>query len=95
MTIQLLFRRKLDTALSAVNRNTIQNPYMSKVRRKAAEKHRRCGFANGVDGTVGVTVGGTVSEIIKKSETSAHAVLYLPDNIRKKYFHNNLLYALS
>ena len=87
MTIQLLFRRKPDTALSAVNRNTIQNPYMSKVRRKAAEKHRRCGFANGVD--------GTVSEIIKKSETSAHAVLYLPDNIRKKYFHNNLLYALS
>ena len=91
MTIQLLFRRKLDTALSGVNRHTIQNPYMSKVSRKAAEKHRRCGFANGVDGTVGVTV----SEIIKKSETSAHAVLYLPDNIRKKYFHNNLLYALS
>ena len=87
MTIQLLFRRKLDTALSAVNRHTIQNPYMSKVRRKAVEKHRRCGFANDVD--------GTVSKIIKKSETSAHAVLYLPDNIRKKYFHNNLLYALS
>lgn len=91
MTIQLLFRRELDTALSAVNRHTIQNPYMSKIRRKAEEKHRRCGFANGVDGTV----GGTVSEIIKKSETSAHTVLYLPDNIRKKYFHNNLLYALS